>query len=62
MADVRFPYVAYYRRLNEAHKLSNAALGRWLYDRTRAKRLAARTVLRHRLGDGADLDGRGWRE
>lgn len=50
MAAVRFPYKAYYRRLTEAEALGNAELGRWLHDRIRAKRLAARAVLKKRLG------------
>lgn len=48
MANVRFPYKAYYRRLSEAEKLGNAVLGRWLYDRSRAKRMAAKHVLAKR--------------
>jgi hypothetical protein len=48
MANVRFPYKAYYRRLSEAETLGDAQLGRWLYDRSRAKRLAASAVLKKR--------------
>lgn len=50
MANVRFPHVAVARRTAEAHTLSNVVLGRWLNDRTRAKRIAAKAVLRQRLG------------
>jgi len=48
MSDVRFPYVAFYRRLHEARDLDEATLRRWLRDRTKAKRRAAETELKRR--------------
>jgi hypothetical protein len=58
MPSSRFPFMAFNRRLAEARTLPDDVLLRWLDDRVKAKRLAARSTLRMRgvrfLNDGQD--------
>lgn len=44
----RFPYKAWQRRLGEAQSMSDQELEKWLNDRNKAKRLAAKQTLRQR--------------